>query len=157
MPRGVRATTEQIEQIIRLTKEGYTQPVIGDKVGLTKETVRSIQKKNNLKASNRWRFGESPIVEIPLAKTNIIKSGTKEQMAKDSSNEWLKIREKAIKLDGSRTGFTYELRFGENFIRVDCGYNEPFNLDLKDIVPFGNELLAVADELMDMKKSINTV
>lgn len=155
MSRGKYLTEEQKSEIVRLTKEGYTQAEIADRVGVSRNSIWRIQKKNCLKASNRWRFGESCEYDkkAPVKKTvaQIVERND------TPGSQWIKVAKKAIKISGQKTGFEYELRFDETYIQVNPGYDEPFKIDLKDIVSFGNELLAVADELLEMKKNVSGV
>lgn len=160
MPRGIQITKQQKSEICRLTKEGYSQPEIGARVGLCKRTVSIIQKENHLRASNRWRFGEEAfdenMIRMPVAMKDEQKTTDEkpvertEKMAKNESQKWVAVTQKAIKLTGERTKFTYELKFEDTFLTVDSGYDEPIKIDMKDLVAFGNELLAVADEISKM-------
>ena len=163
MPRGQATTQVQIEEIKRLSMEAYTQIDIAHRTGVSVFTVRRIQQENGIKASNRWHFGENPLMDKPYAKPATKKPVAPKEVEEElpptpaTSNKWVTVSQRAIKLTGARTGFKYSIEFDDTFLTIDPGYDEPVKIDLKDIVPLGNELLAVADELMGMKSSISKI
>lgn len=151
MPRGVKMSKEKIETLERMTREGYTQGQICEAVGFGVETVRKYQKIAGLKASNRWRYGESAEIRVPDLGGNEIIPLNPETVPQPVPGEWVQLTYKVIRLKGVRTNFDYEIGLFDTALKIKPGYSEDIEIDLKDLIAFGNEILDVAEKINELK------
>ncbi|WP_458459316.1 hypothetical protein [Pseudobutyrivibrio sp.] len=132
------------EMIKKLTLEGKTQAEIGDMFGVSSTTIYYYQKKFNLKASNRWHFGESA-ERLPDC------GPVKVHVSEEEAQTWVQMVTHKVLLNGRKTGFDYEIENNGISLTILTGYSDPFEIDIKDLVAFGNELLDVAETLCKLK------
>lgn len=130
---------EQLEKIKRMTEEGYTQKDIGDLLGVTKSTIGYYQKKLDLKASNKWHFGET----ASKKPVNL--------EVKKPKKQYTIVAEKTVKLTGKATKFEYSFGTNSKAVSINPGYSEKIEIDLKDLLNFSNELIDVAETLEKMR------
>lgn len=144
MGRRKNFTPEQIDIIRRMTMEGYVQDDIAKNLDTTKTTIRRYQYKLGLKASTKWSAtkGETAKKE-PLN----LKEESVEPKQKRGDQKFVTMTSRLIKFTGTRTNFTYEYGMDNTTLRIETGYSGPFDIDLKDLVSFGNELLDVAESI----------
>lgn len=140
-----RLSEEDLMTIKRMTMEGYSQKDIGNKVGVTGSTIGYHQAKLGLKASNKWHFGETAEKEVPQLKSE------KPKLPEPEVGTFVTVADKTLKLVGNRTGFQYECGVTKTGLTIMTGYGDPMEIDLKDLVNFGNELLDIADMINKMK------
>lgn len=138
MPR--KAIEEKdLEIIKRMTEEGYSQKDIGEKIGCHSTTIGYYQKKLNLKASNKWHFGETASKEPVNLEV------------KKSKKKYTIVAEKTIKLTGKATKFEYSFGTNSKNVTINPGYSESIEIDLKDLLNFSDELIDVAETLEKMR------
>ena len=134
---------KEIETIKRMTMEGYTHFDIADKIGVSKTTVGYYQKKLNLKASNKWHFGETASKE-PLQ--------LKEEKPPKPKKKWTTVADKKITLTGNQTNYVYEFGLTESLLKIKTGYSDDIMVDLKDLAAFCEELCDVTEAINELKK-----
>lgn len=146
-----RLNTNDIEKIRNMTIHGATQREIAEVIGCTTVSVSYHQKKMGLKASNKWEFGGTA-EKYPAVKED----GTDTVKIQNESKEhFISIAQKTLRFTGARTTFEYECGTNMNCVRILTGYNENeetvgFEIDIKDLVAFGNEILDVAEYISKM-------
>lgn len=139
-----KLTDGQIDAIKRLTMEGYTQSQIADRVGITKSTVAYYQKKFELKASNKWHFGETASNEPISVKEEKI------DKPKKPEKKWTTVADQTLILNGVDTGFVYTIGAKSDIVKIDPTYGPSIEIETKDLVAFGNELVDIAERLCKM-------
>lgn len=140
-------TKDEIEMIRSMTEQGCTQAAIAEALNTSNTTIRYHQNKLGLKASNKWHFGESVKKDGEIFDTTKpVKQKPKEQ--------YLIVTEKTVNFHGAKTGFNYVVNSNAKGIVINTGYCEPLEIDLKDLVSFGNEILDIADEITKMKANV---
>lgn len=149
---GAKLTQDRIDKIWSMTEQRCTQADIARVVGCSIGTVKAYQKIQRLPASNRHGDGNTGVNAIPP----VFKKESEEQIEPDTKpNEWVALEDKTISLLGLKTNYRYIVRMHGDIIKIETGYNEePFEIDIKDLVAFGNELLDVADSITKMKKNV---
>lgn len=148
-----RLTADKIERIISMTEQRYTQAEIAKEVGCSVSAVRTYQRKENLPASNKHGDGRRGISAIPP--TFEAGEASDDKTYNLGSGEWIILADKTIKLAGVMTGYKYIVGAHDKSIKIDTGYNDSvLEVDLKDLVAFGNELLDVADMIATLKKNV---
>lgn len=142
-------TPEQIDLIRRMTMEGYPQEDIANKLETTKTTIRRYQYKLGLKASTKWsaELGETAEkAPIDLSKESRTSTAAKKQ----EQQKYITMTNRLIRFTGNRTNFSYEYGMDATTLRITTGYCDPFDIDLKDLVSFGCELLDTAEAINQM-------
>ena len=152
MPAGHRLGPDAIETIKSMTIHGGTQRAIAREVGCEASTVAYHQKKLGLKASNKWKFGGTA-EKYPTIKEDDRKDTVKVQ--EQPKEHFISVSQKTVRFTGARTGFEYEAGTNINCVKILTGYNENeetigFEIDIKDLVAFGNEILDVAEYISKM-------
>lgn len=143
-PRSI--VGDKLEKLKQMTREGYSQSVIGDALGCSKRTVGIYQRENGLKASNRWRFGERAEMEPLQVKETPQYSVTQ--------NAFVKIVGTTVELNGIRTKFKYYWKVENDSIIIDTGYCPPFEVDIVDFASFGNEVLDMAEQMQKLLEKL---
>ena len=150
MPRGVRLTDEQHDEILKLSEMKLTQNDISERTGVSVPTIRRIQQEALIPASNRYKGG-------------VVSSGNRENpsvgvksMREEYDNDCgVILAEKVVTLVGSRTAFMYTIGTRMKNVLITTNSNEKdFVIEIKDLVAFGNELLDVADKLQNLKNEL---
>lgn len=137
---GKKITDEQIERIKKMTLGGCTQFHIAEDIGVSKGAVAYYQKKLNLKASNKWHFGESAFIE-PVS----VIEGPKDVQKKP--RKWTSIVDQTIVLTGVSTNFSYTIGTNSDIIVIEPTYGPKIEIEMKDVCAFGNELIDIAERL----------
>ena len=150
MAKGYRITEEQIATIKSMTANGATQIDIAEKVGLSKRSIANVQKNNHLKASTKWKFGETAEMD-EVDKYKKVEKPIQNQK-EIRKPEWVKLTEKVVTLTGTMTKFEYTIGLHDKMLKVNPGYSEEIELDLKDLAAFANELMDMVDIISRMKK-----
>lgn len=134
---------DEIYEIVRnMTENGCSQSQIGEKIGVHPTTVGKWQAKLELKASNKWHFGETAKKEgIQL----------KEEKPPKPKKKYTTIVDKTIKLQGATTKYEYTVGMHSDLLKVNPGYTAELEIDLKDLVAFANELIDVAEVIEAMR------
>ena len=141
---GKKYTDEQVNTIRKMTMGGYTQSQIAEEIGASKAGVAYYQKSLNLKASNRWHFGESAskdpisVVEEPIV------------VPKKEKKKWTIIADQTLILTGANTGFSYTITTSNEIVKIEPTYGPSIEIESKDICSFGNELIDIAERLHQM-------
>ena len=142
MSRGVKMSEENQELLKQMSRAGYVQDAIAEKLGCSRGTVYMYQKKFGIKASNRWKFGENPMREpLQLKKAPVYEA---------TQNSIVRVVDMSIELAGIKTGFKYHWNVNDNSIIIETGYCTPLEIDLKDFAPFGNEVLDMAEQMQKL-------
>lgn len=150
MPTGYKLGPDAIEIIRNMTESGATQRAIANTINCSVSCVAHRQRKLGLKASNKWPFGgTAKKYPVEYDKTEPIK-------VQDQPKEhYISVSKKIVSFTGARTGFEYDAGTNMNCVRIRTGYNENeetvgFEIDIKDLVAFGNEILDVAEYISKM-------
>ena len=144
---AAKLTAEQIEEIKRLTKEGYTQSEIARRVGgVSKATIAYHQKAAKLKASNKWTFGEQASME-PVS---VVEKAV--EKPKKPEKKWTTVVDQTLQLTGD-TGFGYTIGMKSDIVRIEPTYGPAVEIEVKDLISFGNELIEIAEKLNNMINS----
>lgn len=144
MPRGIRVGDEMRDRIADMTRAGHTQEEIARMTGLSKAAVRRAQVARNVAPSNIKGGWSARRVVCP-------KRVEPEQQTKE---DYVLLDNKTISLVGFKTSFRYTCGIKQKDLTIETGYGEPFAIDIKDLVGFANELLAVAEKAEAMRKDI---
>ena len=150
MPKGVRLTEEQTTKIRSMTVQRYTQVEIAECIGISIDTVRRIQKKYELPASNRYNGGL--ISSGEQRETPKIESKPDEEPRKITNDCGVVVAERLITFAGKNTGYLYGLETKMDKVRITTNNSKDIIIDVKDLVSFGNELLDMADKIIALSK-----
>lgn len=148
-----KLTKEDKDTIRRMTTEGYSQNAIADKIGCQGSTVGYHQKKMGLKASNKWKLGEPVEIhpEVQMTEEEKVVEPQEEKKPERKVEHFVSVTDKNIDLVGSKTNFEYKVWLKASVIRINPGYTAEIEIDEKDLVAFGNELLEIADMITQMR------
>lgn len=144
MPRGIRVGDEMRDRIADMTRAGHTQEEIARMTGLSKAAVRRAQIARNIAPSS---------IKGGWTARRVVcqKRAEPEQQTKE---DYVLLDNKTISLVGFKTSFRYTCGIKQKDLTIETGYGEPFVIDIKDLVGFANELLAVAEKAEAMRKDI---
>lgn len=163
MGRARHFTDEELNVIRSMTEHGATQHAIADELKTTKTTIRRYQIAMGLKASNKWKFGESVKIEpddFLKEPEEVVKEKVIEPepiKMEEPKQKFVAISDMSVRLTGAKTGFGYECSTNSKSVKIVFEYSEPIEIDVTDLVTFGNELLDVADILSQMKTNTMNV
>ena len=149
-------TPDMLETIKSMTMQGYSQNAIGDELGVRGTTIGYYQKKLGLAASNKWDFGGTaekhpePIYKDKSEETEEVKEVQEPIKQEPKRPKFIDVVDKTIIFTGSKTNFKYTCGNHLDNVKIEIGYSADIEIDVKDLVAFGNELLDVAEEIANM-------
>lgn len=141
MPKK-RYNDEVMETVRSMTEKGFSQERIGEKIGVHATTVGKWQKKLGLMASNKWHFGET-------AKKDGIQ--LKEEKPHKPKKKYTRVVDKTIKFQGTATKYEYVIGMHSDLLKINPGYTNEIEIDLKDLVAFANELIDITEVIEKMR------
>ena len=152
MPKGVykRMGDEELERIKSLIRSGYTKVQISDMTKRSTSTIQKIRDKMRKEESfDNYHVGGMISKGVPVA---IVDNESKKPVVKSSS---LKVDRRTIRFVGIDTKFMYNVwsDMDDLVIKDETG-NQIFKVDFNNLESFVTELLEIAVEAENIKKSV---
>ena len=154
MPRGRRLTSEEKDKIRSMIERNCDRQTIADELGVSVVTVTRYRKECGVDfACHRTSHNGKIVHDVPPVfpeeeNKAIIKA------SKPLRLDSLIVAEKTLIIKGVGTGFNYKISTVSEDVIIETGYNEPFKIDMRDLLGFAKELVQVAEKLDNMKKHV---